>query len=172
MIDTSSRGWVRVDYMSARAKPGDAGNATTLAPIVLINVRNPGAISDSEQVVQARGVMDTGANVSAVPMWAAEQLGIALNKESRQPAFGASGTFEAYRVKINVEAKLGGRWVDIGTVAALVPDTEPSRDPASRVPFLLGRIGFFDKYSACFDEAEKAVWLRRVDGNPVVTAAR
>ena len=103
---------------------------------------------------------------------AAEQLGIALNKESKQPAFGASGTFEAYRVKINVEAKMGGRWVDVGTVEAPVPDTEPSRDPASRVPFLLGRGGFFDKYSACFDEAEKAAWLRRVGGSPVTVANR
>ena len=171
MIDTSSQGWIRVDYMSARSKPGDADPAT-LAPMILINVRSPRAAAGGKEVMRARGVMDTGANVSAVPMWAARRLGIALNKESRQPAFGASGTFEAYRVKINVEAKLGGRWVDIGIVAALVPDTEPSRDPASRVPFLLGRIGFFDKYSACFDEAEKVAWLRRVGGSPVGAAAR
>ena len=171
MIDTSSQGWVRVDYMSARSRPDDAGN-TTPAPIVLINVRNPSAAGGGKEVMRARGVMDTGANVSAVPMWAARRLGIALNKESKQPAFGASGTFEAYRVKIGVEAKLGGRWVDIGTVEALVPDTGPSRDPSSRVPFLLGRFGFFDKYRACFDEAEKVAWLRRVGGNPVGAAAR
>ena len=157
--------------MGARSTLGVAMTTTALAPTVSINVRNPGPMGVGK-VVQARGVMDTGANVSAVPMWAARRLGIVLNKESRQPAFGASGTFEAYRVKINVEAKLGGRWVDIGIVAALVPDTEPSRDPASRVPFLLGRIGFFDKYSACFDEAEKVAWLRRVGGSPVGAAAR
>ena len=171
MIDTSSQGWIRVDYMSARSKPGDADPAT-LAPMILINVRSSRAAAGGKEVVQARGVMDTGANVSAMPMWAARRLGIALNKESRQPAFGASGTFEAYRVKINVEAKMGGRWVDIGTVEALVPDTEPSRDPSSRVPFLLGRGGFFNKYSACFDEAEKAVWLRRIGGSPTAATNR
>ena len=171
MADILSQGWIRVDYMSMRSTTGGATSTTALAPAILTNMRNPSAVGGGE-VVQARSVMDTGANVSAVPMWAAEQLGIALDKESRQPAFGASGTFEAYRVKINVEAKMGGRWVDIGTVEALVPDTEPSRDPASRVPFLLGRFGFFDKYSACFDEAEKAAWLRRVGGNPVGAAAR
>ena len=161
MADASSQGWIRVNYMSTRSTTDGASATIALAPAILTNVRNPNAVGGGK-VVQARSVMDTGANVSAVPMWAAEQMGIALDKESMQEAFGASGTFEAYRVKINVEVKMGGRWVDIGTVEALVPDTEPSRDPASRVPFLLGRIGFFDKYSACFDEAGKVAWLRRV----------
>ena len=171
MADALSQGWIRVDYMSTRSTTDSASVTTALAPAILTNVRNPNA-GGGGKVMQAKSVMDTGANVSAVPMWAARRLGIALNKESKQEAFGASGTFEAYRVKISVEAKLGGRWVDIGTVAALVPDTGPSRDPASRVPFLLGRIGFFDKYSACFEETKKVAWLRRVDGNPVAAAAR
>lgn len=52
--------------------------------------------------------MDTGAYMSAAPMWAAEQLGIVLDEKSKQPAFSASGTFEAYRTKIGVvAAKLG-----------------------------------------------------------------
>ena len=64
----------------------------------------------------------------------------------------------------------------IGIVGAPVPDTEPSRDPTSHVPFLLGRDGFFDtyeapKFGAYFDEAKKAVWLRRAGGGPPAAAA-
>ena len=129
MIDTSSRGWVRVDYMSARAKPGDAGNATTLAPIVLINVRNPGAISDSEQVVQARGVMDTGANVSAVPMWAARHR--------------------------------AGQGIQAGGVRRIRHVRGLPREDQRR-----------SKCGACFDEAEKAVWLRRAGGDLPAAANR
>lgn len=69
MIDASLQGWIRVDYMSARSKQGDAENTTTLAPVILINVKNPSATAGGDKVVRARGVMDTGANVSAVPMW-------------------------------------------------------------------------------------------------------
>ena len=105
-----------------------------------------------------------------MPMWAAEQLGIALGDETLQPAFNASGRFEAYRVRVSIDAKIGSEWAGIGVVEALVPDTEPSRRPDSRVPFLLGRDGFFDKYSACFDESDRAAWLRRVGGSPAAAA--
>lgn len=170
MTCASSDGWIRVDYMGARPTTDDGRATTSLVPAVPINVRNPGAAAGSEKVVRGRGVMDTGANMSAVPMWAAEQLGIALKKESKQVAFGVSGTFEAYRVRICVEARLGSRWADIGVIEALVPDTEPSRDPTSHVPFLLGRNGFFDKFGAYFDEVKKAVWLRRAGGGPPAAA--
>ena len=68
MVDASSQGWIRVDYMSMRSTTGEASSTTALAPAILTNVRNPSAVGGGK-VVQARGVMDTGANVSAVPMW-------------------------------------------------------------------------------------------------------
>ena len=168
MTDALPRGWTRVEYMNVHApSAGRAKVATAVAPAVMINVRNPGAVPGGrEEVVRARGLLDTGASMSSMPMWAARRLGIALDEGSLQPAFNASGRFEAYRAKIDINAKLGDMWTSIGVVEALVPDTEPSRSPGSRVPFLLGRDSFFDKYSACFDEAEKTAWLRRAGGGP------
>ena len=104
--------------------------------------------------------------MSSMPMRTAEQLNIALDDESLQPAFNASGQFKAHRVRVSIDAKIGDGWAGIGVVEVLVPDTELSRRPDSHVPFLLGRDGFFDKYSACFDEAGRAAWLRRVGGSP------
>ena len=172
VIDASSQGWIRVEYMGVYAQTaGDAAIARAMAPAILINVRNPvSAAAGSEEVVRAKGLLDTGAGVSAMPLWAAEQLGIALDKESLQPAFGASGGFEAYSVRASIEAQMGGSWMDVGIVEVLVPDTGPSRNPDSRVPFLLGRDGFFYRYGACFDEAEKVAWLRRT-GAPAAGAA-
>ena len=67
-----------------------------VAPAVMINVRNPGAApADSKEVVRAIGLLGTGAWVSSMPMWAAEQLGVALDEGSLQPAFSAAGRFEA-----------------------------------------------------------------------------
>ena len=167
-IDASPQELIRVEYVDMYTPTaGGAKIARTMAPAVLINVRNPGgAAAGREEVVRARGLLDTGAGVSAMPLWAAEQLGIALNEKSLQPAFGASGGFEAYSVRVCIEAQMGGSWIDVGVVEALVPDTEPSRRPDSRVPFLLGRDGFIDKCSACFDEAERTAWLRRAGGGP------
>ena len=170
MNDASSDGWVRSAYMGTQYKTGDARIADALAPAVPINVRHPGAASDSKEVVRGRAVLDTGAHVSAAPMWAARRLGIELDEKTKQLAFGASGTFKAYLANIRVAAALGATWDDIGVVKVLFPDTEASRDPTSRVPFLLGRNGFFSKYSACFDEGRKEVWLRRAEGNPPVAA--
>ena len=173
MIDGLSQEWARIEHMDAYAPAaGRAKGAVAAAPAVPISVRNPGAApAGSEEVVRARGLLDTGAWVSSMPMWAAEQLGIALDKGALQPAFNASGRFEAYRVKIKVDTKIGDVWTGIGVVQALIPDTEPSRRPDSRVPFLLGRDGFFDKYSACFDEADRTAWLRRVGGSAAADAA-
>ena len=172
MTDTSSDEWIRVDYGDLYLPRSVAKTTTTLAPTIPISVRNPSAAAGSEVVVRARALMDTGAYMSAAPMWATEQLGIVLDEKSKQPTFSASGTFEAYRTKIGVVAAKLGRWSDIGVVKALVPDTEPSRDPTSRVPFLLGRDGFFTKYRACFDEVGKVTWLCRIDDNPTAAAIR
>ena len=111
-------------------------------------------------------VLDTGATVSSVPMWLLEQLGISVDEGSRRTVFGAGGDFDAHAVKVGVEIDHNNGWFDIGVVDALAPDTPQSRDPKFRLPFLLGRRGFFDRFDTCFSESERAVWLRRVGGWP------
>ena len=111
-------------------------------------------------------VLDTGATVSSVPMWLLEQLGISVDEGSRRTVFGAGGDFDAHAVKVGVEIDHNNGWFDIGVVDALAPDPTQSRDPKFRLPFLLGRRGFFDRFDTCFSESERAVWLRRVGGWP------
>ena len=106
-------------------------------------------------------MIDTGASVSALPLWAVWYLGIAVGKESAKPAFSASGKFTAYGTRVGMEVMHDGKWVDIGVIDALAPDTPLSRDPSANLPFLLGRNGFFNKFNACIDEADRAVWIRR-----------
>ena len=128
--------------MDVYAQPaGGADIARAMAPAVPINVRNPGAAAaGSEEVVRAKGLLDTGAGVSAMPLWAARRLGIALDKESLQPAFGASGGFEAYSVRASIEPQMGGSWIDVGIVEVLVPDGAVAQPRlASAVPARTGR---------------------------------
>ena len=111
-------------------------------------------------------MLDTGATVSSVPMWLLRRLGISVDEGSRLTVFGAGGDFDAHGVEIGAGIEHNRGWLDIGVVDALVPDTARSRDPKFRLPFLLGRRGFFDRFDAYISESRRAVWLRRVGGWP------
>lgn len=104
--------------------------------------------------IRADGVIDTGASVSALPLWAVWHMGIVVGEESAKPAFSASGKFIAYSTRVGMEAMYDGNWVDIGVIDVLAPDTPLSRDPSANLPFLLGRNGFFNKFNMCIDEAD------------------
>ena len=78
-----------------------------------------------------------------------------------QLSLGAGGGFASYRVRVGILVQIGGRWLDIGVVAALSPDTEPSRQRSAHQPFLLGRDGLLDKLGVCFDERGRTMWIRR-----------
>lgn len=113
---------------------------------------------------QGSATVDTGAMISCVLLWIVHRLGIAVSEDSRQPAFGVGGQIDAHRVRACIEAWIGNTWMDIGAIAALSPDTEWSRRQSARMPILLGRDGFLDKFNVCFDEPNETMWLRRVDG--------
>ena len=127
-------------------------------------VRNPAPSASAAVRVKADGMLDTGAAVPAIPLWAILHTGIAVDDKATEPAFGVSEKFVAYKTKVGVEVMYDGNWVDIGVIDVLAPDTPMSRDPTADTPFLLGRNGFFDKFNMCIDEPNKAVWIRRATG--------
>lgn len=114
--------------------------------------------------IQGNATVDTGAMITAVPLWAVHRLGIAVDEDSKQAAFGVGGRIDAYRIQVGIEVWIDGRWWDIGVVEALSPDTEWSRRESSRLPTLLGRNGFLDKFNVCFDEPNKAMLFRKIGG--------
>lgn len=108
------------------------------------------------------GVIDSGACTTAVPMWMLEKLGIA--EGSRASGYGASGHFHAHKAKIGMEIYHDGRWQDLGTVDAIAPDTEESRNPDSGYPLLLGLVGFFDRLGVCIDHPAETFQVGRAGG--------
>ena len=119
------------------------------------------ALPHAPNTVMGQGLVDTGASVPVVPLWAVRKLGIAVDEKDRQPSLGAAGGFASHMVRVGILVRIGGRWLDIGVVAALSPDTESSRQESAHMPFLLGRNGLLDKFSVCFDERDRAMWIRR-----------
>ena len=110
--------------------------------------------------------------MSAVPLWATSHLGIEMGEGGKQAAIGAGVRIDACHVEVGVDVEIGARWLDTGIITALVPDTEWSRRRDARLPFLLGRNGFLDRFDACFDEPDRAVWLRRIGARPPLGGRR
>ena len=162
ITDASPPDWVRMGYDVLRP-PGEKGVINPApVPVVQIAVRHPlaPALPDAPNTVRRMGMVDTGASVTAVPLWAVQDMGIAVDMEGRRPSFGAGGGFDSYRIRVGIHVRIGGRWLDIGVVRAVSPDTESSRRRSAHLPFLLGRDGFLDKFSVCFDERDSAMWIR------------
>ena len=153
--------WARFDYQSVPV-PSTAGGAraTALLPALMVRARPastpPGL---GRRNIRARAQLDTGADLSAVPMWMLEELAIPLDKKTRRQIYSVSGKLWAYAVKLGMEIRCGGTWLDIGEAEVLVPDTPWSRDPDSRRPILLGLNGFFDRVRMCIDHLSKTFWI-------------
>ena len=109
--------------------------------------------------VQADGLLDTGADVPAMPMWLLQQRGILIDKSTRHRAYSASGPFWAYYAMVGMEIQCNGAWFDIGVSKVLVPDTAWSRDPSIAHPLLLGLNGFFDRVRVYIDHSNEEFWI-------------
>lgn len=157
----------RVGYTDMEI-PAETGPSHASSPAIFIRIR-PFNIDPADArncMVQAKALLDTGASVSSVPMWSLDKMGIVVDEGSRRAVFGPSDAFYAYDIKIGVEIEHNEGWLDIGIISAVVPDTKQSHDPRFRIPFLLGRRGFFDKFDMCISESQKAVWLHKIGGWP------
>ena len=111
-------------------------------------------------------MLDSGATVSVVPLWAIRDLGIPVRKESKCTMYSVSGSLNVYKVDIGIEMQYGNRWLDLGVIRAAAPDTEWSRDPKAHRPFLLGLNGFFDRFDVSISHAKRLFWLGKVGNWP------
>ena len=165
IADAASPEWMRAGYIPIPL-PGAGGEIGPVAPAVQIMVRNPAAaaVQDAPSVVRAVGLADTGASVPVAPLWAAQELGIEAGRGEKQMSLGAGGGFGSYHIMVDISVEIGGRWIDAGVVRALSPDTESLRRRDASPLFLLGRDGFLDKFNVCFDEPDRAMWIRNAGG--------
>lgn len=104
--------------------------------------------------------------MSVVPLWLIHKLGIPVSEESKRIMYSVSGILEAYEVDIDVDMQYGSRWLELGAVKAVAPDTEWSRDPKAHRPFLLGLGGFFDRFDVSISHAKRLFWLGKAGNWP------
>jgi len=119
------------------------------------------AISPSIPIILSNGgtrfeliaLVDSGADVSAIPRRTAELLGLNLAGELEK-AFGIGGSVPAIQSSMTVEiGKPHERYVLRVPVKVVMNDQDFSP--------LLGRAGFFDEFIITFDSRQKKVVLKR-----------
>jgi len=122
------------------------------APHIPVNL-----ITKSSMSIEVIALLDSGADVSVIPQDIADLLGVDLTKE-KEISRGIGGEVEVINTKIKINIKKGHENYDF-----LIPVQIIMGD--SKVPVILGRAGFFDKFKITFDQANEIVSLKKYSEN-------
>jgi hypothetical protein len=114
----------------------------------------PVEIIGPDKTVEALMVVDSGADISLLPHWVAEIVGLLLNTENRRDIHGIGEESIPYI---------------LDTVRMRIADSEISPRIAwaldEEVPFVLGRLDVFKKFSIEFREFEDKIIIERAGRN-------
>jgi len=98
-------------------------------------------------------LLDSGADISAMPQAIAELLGLNLNGK-KESASGIGGSVEAVQTFLNLEIGKGHEAYQFQLpVKVILTNNE--------FPILLGRAGFFDKFIITFNQKEGRIILKQ-----------
>jgi len=134
--------------LSFRYKSISRPNGTSIkTPSILVILRGG-------ESFDALALLDSGADISAIPRDIAEalQLDLTGNKSS---AFGVGGTVDSVETKMEVHVGKGHERYCFNIPVKVILDPYD-------LPILLGRSGFFDKFVVSFDQSREKVSLKRV----------
>ncbi|MBU2503960.1 MAG: retropepsin-like domain-containing protein [Nanoarchaeota archaeon] len=97
-------------------------------------------------------LLDSGADISAIPKSMAELLGLDLSGK-KEKAFGIGGEVPAVQTKVNIEISKGHEKYLFQIPVKVILD-------GYEFPPLIGREGFFDKFHITFKQSERRVALK------------
>jgi predicted aspartyl protease len=132
-------------YKSLPRKDGPARKTPTI-PVTFIG---PG---ESIDIV---AILDSGADISVLPLEVGEQLGLDLTKK-RGPCGGIGGEVDTAEDYVRVRIAQGHENYTFDIPVKVVLDLKSS------VPVLIGREGFFEEFEITFDERRERISLKKV----------
>src|SRR3990172_9848452 len=115
----------------------------------------PVILSDKATKFEFVVLLDSGADISAIPKSVAELLGLDLSGK-KEEIEGISGKAPAVQSTMHLE--ISGRSHERYSFDIPVKVILTEQD----MPILLGRVGFFDKFVITFDQVNERVMLKRV----------
>lgn len=111
-------------------------------------------VLDGKEKFETIALIDSGADISAMPKAVAELLGLNL-RGKKTPAYGIGGKVDAVETKVNIIIEKGHeRYTFQIPIKVILGNYD--------FPILLGRLGFFDKFVISFDQANEKVSLKKV----------
>lgn len=99
-------------------------------------------------------LIDSGADISAIPKAIAEILGLNISGE-KSPAFGVGGKVNAVDTKMTVSVEKGHEHYTFQIPVKVILDDYD-------LPVLLGRAGFFENFIISFDQPNERVSLKKI----------
>jgi hypothetical protein len=105
-------------------------------------------------------LVDSGADISAIPRDLAEILGLDLTKE-KSSAYGIGGKVNSVETTVNITIERGHEHYAFRIPVKVILDDFD-------FPMLLGREGFFDKFTISFDQAHEKFSLKANQGNQII----
>ncbi len=104
-------------------------------------------------------LLDSGADISAIPQEVAELLGLDLSGKKEEAA-GIGGKVPAVQSKVGLEIGKPHEFYNFSIPVKIILNKGVAFD-GQELPVLLGRVGFFDKFVITFDQKEEKVTLKR-----------
>lgn len=126
-------------------RPDGSEVKTPAIPIVL----------DCEEKFETIALLDSGADMSAMPSSIAEIIGLKLSGE-KKPAYGLGGRLDSVQETITVTVGKGHEHYTFNIPVKVILDHYD-------FPVLLGRLGFFDKFIISFDQSQEKVSLKKIN---------
>ena len=120
------------------------------------NVKTPSipVLLSGKETFETIALLDSGADISAMPKDVADILGLDLSGEVT-PAYGIGGKVDSVQTKVNITIEKGHEHYNFQIpVKVILGDYD--------FPILLGRAGFFDKFVISFNQLDEKVILKRV----------
>jgi len=107
-----------------------------------------------EDSIDIMAILDSGADISVLPMEVGEQLGLDLAK-NRSPCSGIGGEVDTAENHVRVRISQGHENYTFEIPVKVV------LDPKASIPVLIGRDGFFEKFEITFDEKRARISFKR-----------
>ncbi|MBU0684872.1 MAG: retropepsin-like aspartic protease [Thermoplasmatota archaeon] len=105
--------------------------------------------------VEIMAILDSGADISVLPLEVGQLLGLDLTKD-KGPCGGIGGEVETAEDHVRVRVFQGHENYSFDIPVKVV------LDPESNIPVLIGREGFFEEFEITFDERRERISLKKV----------
>lgn len=115
----------------------------------------PVTLSGPKESVDVIGILDSGADFSAIPLDLAKVLGLDLTGKSENIG-GVGGDCKAVKSKVTIKIENSHESYTYSIYVYVIDDLQ------DEFPVLIGRSGFFNKFKITFDEKNLSVSLKKV----------